>query len=181
MGKKIIAFGASNSTTSINKRFAMFASNQVTGADVEVLDLNDYPLPLYSPDLEKTKGIPESALSFLQKIKDADGIIVSLAEYNGLHTSAFKNLWDWMSRIDNMNIWQQRPMFLLATSPSRRPESNVMRVSKHLFPHFGANIISTFQLPSFHHFFKDGEITESEYEQKFNTELIKFQTFLDLN
>lgn len=70
-------------------------------------------------------------------------------------------------------------MFLLATSPSKRPESNVMRVSKQLFPHFGANIISAFQLPSFNHFFKDGEIIEPVYKVKFQVELLKFQDFLN--
>ena len=181
MEKKVLAFGASNSKTSINKRLATFASSQITSADAHVLDLNDFPLPLYSPDLEKAEGIPESAVSFLQEIKGSDGIIISLAEYNGLHTAAFKNLWDWMSRIDQMNIWYDKPMFLLSTSPSRRPESNVMRVSKQLFPHFGGNIISSFQLPSFHHYFKDGVIIESEYKQKFETERIRFQTILDQN
>ena len=179
MEKNIIAFGASNSKTSINKKLAVFAASQLKGVKVDLLDLNDFELPLYSIDHQREKGIPDNAISFLEAIKHSDGVVISLAEYNGLHTAAFKNLWDWMSRIDGMNIWYNKPMFLLATSPSKRPESNVMRVSKQLFPHFGANIISAFQLPSFNHFFKDGEIIEPVYKVKFQVELLKFQDFLN--
>lgn len=143
---------------------------------IEILDLNDFELPLYSIDLQMATGIPEPATAFLNKIKESDGVIISVAEYNGLHTSAFKNLWDWMSRIDNMQIWYNKPMFLLSTSPSKRPGNYVMKVSKELFPHFGAEIVAEFYLPSFNHFFKDNEIIEAEYQKKFMIELEKFQT-----
>lgn len=45
---KIIAFGASTSSTSINKTLATYAANLVEGADVQVLDLNRYDVPLFS-------------------------------------------------------------------------------------------------------------------------------------
>lgn len=179
MKKKIITFGASNSKTSINKKLAVFAANQLSGTTTQVLDLNDFELPLYSIDLQREIGIPENAIAFHKAIKNSDGIVISLAEYNGLHTAAFKNLWDWTSRIDNMNIWHNKPMLLLATSPSRRPESNVMKVSKQLFPHFGANIIADFQLPSFQHTFLDGEIVDPEFKKQFKDQLEKFQEFLN--
>ncbi len=178
MDRKIIAFGASNSAQSINKKLAAFAANKLVGVTVEILDLNDYPLPIYSVDLELQKGIPEAATLFYQKIKSAQGIIISLAEYNGLHTAAFKNLWDWLSRIrmeKPMHIWNEAPMLLLSTSPSRRSMSNVLKVSKELFPFFGAQIIASFHLPSFNHFFQNNEIVNSEQRLLFEKELQKFQ------
>lgn len=177
--KKIVAFGASNSRQSINKRFAEFVANQLSGVVVELLDLNDYELPIYSVDLQREIGIPDPAVAFLQHIRDSDGVIVSLAEYNGLHTSAFKNLWDWMSRIDKMNIWYNKPMFLLSASPSKRPMNNVLRVSKELFPHFGGHIIADFYLPSFHHFFKEGTIIDNQHMEAFEIAKQKFQTHID--
>ncbi len=176
--KKIIAFGASNSPTSINKRLAIFAASQLQDVEVTILDLNDFELPVYSPAIEKATGVPSSARSFSEHIKNSDGLIVSLAEYNGLHTAAFKNLWDWMSRLGTPNIWHDKPMFLLAASPGRRPESNVMKVSKFLFPLFGANIISNFSLPSFNHFFKDQMIVEPQVKDQFILQLNKFQQYL---
>ena len=70
-------------------------------------------------------------------------------------------------------------MFLLSTSPSRRSMNNVMKVSKELFPHFGANIIADFYLPSFNHFFKDGQIVEAEYQMKFEEQKNRFQMHLE--
>ncbi len=180
--KKILAFGASNSQHSINKKFAGFAASQLENVEVTLADLNDYALPLYSVDLEKESGIHENATKFYELIQEHDALIISLAEYNGLHTSAFKNLWDWLSRIPMekpMNIWDGKPMFLLSASPSRRPMNNVLKISLEIFPHFGAQIISDFYLPSFNHFFKENVITDLGYREKFNKNLETFQLFID--
>ena len=67
---------------------------------------------------------------------------------------------------------------LLGTSPGRRLESNAFKVSKELFPHFGANIVADFYLPSFNHFFKDRQIVEPTQKEEFNIQLQKFQTHL---
>lgn len=178
MNKKIIAFGASNSEASINKRLAIYASSQLKNVEVTILDLNEFPLPVYSVDEEKKSGVPENAIRFSEYIQECDGIIISLAEYNGLYTSAFKNLWDWMSRISTPKVWYDKPMFVLGTSPSKRPGSYVMKVSLYLFPLFGADIIASFHLPSFNHFFKDGEIIETTQKDRFNKELQKFQSHI---
>lgn len=177
--KKIIAFGASNSLASINKKLAIFAANQLNEVKVSILDLNDFELPVYNPVIEKSAGVPQNATAFSSHIQSSDGIIISLAEYNGLHTAAFKNLWDWMSRLGTPRIWYDKPMFLMAASPSRRPESHVMKVSKFLFPHFGANIISSFSLPSFNHHFLEEQIIDSAKMEEFQAELQKFQTYLN--
>ena len=181
--KKTLVFGASNSRNSINKTFAIYAANQLKNVEVMVVDLNDYASPLYSLDLEREQGIDKNTLRFYNFIKMSDAIVLSLAEYNGLHTSAFKNLWDWLSRIPMdkpMNIWGGKPMFLLSTSPSRRPMSNVLKVSKELFPHFGANIVADFHLPSFSHFFKDGQIIEAGYQAGFDEQKDRFQKHLEM-
>jgi len=176
--KKILAFGASNSPHSINKELASFAANQLKGIDVTILDLNDFTLPVYNPAIEKATGVPANARDFSTHIQNSDGLVISLAEYNGLHTAVFKNLWDWMSRLGTPKIWHDKPMFLLSTSPSSRPESNVMNVSKHLFPLFGANIISSFSLPSFNHYFKDGNIVDPESKAEFQFQLKQFQSYI---
>ena len=182
MTKKIIAFGASNSKKSINKQFAQFAANQLSNVELSLLDLNDFELPLYSIDLEMESGIPANALKFRELINTSDGIIVSLAEYNGLYTSAFKNLWDWLSRIPSdqpRNIWANKPMFLLSTSPSRRPMNNVTKLSLELFPHYGANIVASFYLPSFNHFYQNGDIIDAEQKRRFQEQQKVYQDYLD--
>lgn len=145
---KILAFGGSNSKNSINKKLATYASSLFKEASVEVLDLNDFALPLFSVDLEKEIGQPQLAKDFLDKIASADFLVVSLAENNGNYSAAFKNLFDWSSR-QAKEVFQQKPMLLMATSPGGRGGATVLEIAKNAFPRFGADIKGTFSLPSF--------------------------------
>lgn len=147
--KKIIAFGASSSSTSINKQLAAYAASLFEHVATEILDLNDYQLPLFSVDLEKTNGIPDLAHSFYNQLGTADLIVISFAEHNGAYTAAFKNLLDWISRI-NGKTFQEKPMLLLATSPGARGGSSVLEIAKNRFPYQGASVVGTFSLPSFY-------------------------------
>lgn len=146
--KKIIAFGASSSKTSINKQLAIFTANQFQHAFVEILDLNNYEMSVYSVDKEKENGIPQQAQDFYAKLGTADLIIISFAEHNGAYSAAFKNIFDWMSRI-NGKTFQEKPMLLLATSPGVRGGSTVLETAKGRFPLQGAVVKGSFSLPSF--------------------------------
>ncbi len=149
MTKKIIAFGASSSRNSINKQLATFAANQFKNAEVEILDLNDYEMPLFSVDKEKENGIHNLAQQFYDKIGSADFIIISFAEHNGAYSSAFKNLLDWTSRI-NAKTFQEKPMLLMATSPGARGGSSVLDIATKRFPFQGGIVKGTFSLPTFY-------------------------------
>ena len=146
--KKIIAFGASSSKNSINKQLANYVANQFQNANVDLLDLNDYEMPLYSVDKEKNQGIPELAKTFFAKLGNADLILISFAEHNGAYSTAFKNIFDWISRIDG-NTFQGKPMLLLATSPGPRGGSTVLEIAKNRFPFQGGIVLNSFSLPNF--------------------------------
>ena len=75
--KKIIALGGSNSKNSINKTLATYTANLVTNAEVEVVDLNDFELPIYSIDDEQEHGVHDIAEKMLATIQAADGLVVS--------------------------------------------------------------------------------------------------------
>lgn len=164
---KIIAFGASPSKNSINKKLATYAAHLFENADVEVLDLNDFQMPIFSVDLEKEIGQHELAQEFLAKIATADILVVSLAENNSNYSAAFKNVFDWCSRI-TAKIFQDKPMLLMATSPGGRGGASVLEIAKNAFPRFGAVINATFSLPSFDANFdvKKGEISNSELDKQ---------------
>ncbi|RSC93747.1 NADPH-dependent FMN reductase [Tenacibaculum singaporense] len=172
--KKIIAFAGSNSRKSINKQLVTYASSLLDGIEVSVLDLNDYPLPIYGVDKEMEEGIPKNAAIFLEKIKEADGIAVSLAEHNGNFTVAFKNIIDWMSRIEQ-KVWHNKPMLLLSTSPGGRGGASSMAIAKSGFPHMGANVIADFSLPKFYDNFNDGRVVNEEFNEKIKEAVTTFQ------
>lgn len=147
--KKIIAFGGSSSKNSINKQLATYVANLFPNVFVEVLDLNDYEMPVFSVDKEKEDGIHNLAHDFYDKIGTADFIVLSLAEHNGAYSSAFKNTLDWASRINN-KTFQQKPMLLLATSPGARGGSSVLDIATKRFPFQGAEVKGSFSLPTFY-------------------------------
>ncbi len=163
--KKIIAFAGSSSKTSINKQLAMYAGSLLNDNEVRVLDLNDYELPLYSIDLENENGIPANAQEFLEELHASDAIILSLAEHNGAYSSAFKNLFDWMSRIDG-KLLKDIPMLLMAASPGGRGGATVLEIAKGRFPFMGGNIVSSFSLPNFYDNFKEAKIADSSLDAK---------------
>ena len=159
--KKVIVFAGSNSKNSINKELAIYASSFLKNAEVQILDLNDFSMPVYGVDEESVNGIPQKATNFYKEIEGTDGIILSLAEHNGNFTAAFKNVYDWMSRIEQ-KLWQNKPMLLMATSPGGRGGVSVLNIAKNGFPHFGGAIVSEFSLPKFQENFKDKKITDEK-------------------
>ncbi len=149
---KVVAFGASNIRQSINQKLAAYAASQVQGAEVSVLDLNDFEMPIYSEDREKVSGIPDEALRFYQTLGEADAIVVSFAEYNGSYTSAYKNLFDWTSRV-NMKVFQSKPVLMLATSPGQGGAKSVLDAAQVSAPYFDAKVIGAHSLPNFYDHF----------------------------
>ena len=172
--KKILVFAGSNSSTSINKQLAVYASSFIGNAEVRVLDLNDFKLPIYDIDLENENGIPDNAKKFLNIIKSSDGIVLSLAEHNGAYSTVFKNLFDWMSRIDG-KLWSNVPMLLMATSPGGRGGATVLEIAKGRFPYMGGNIVADFSLPSFNQNFSENGILDSELNDKLQKAIKKFE------
>ena len=143
----ILAFAATNSRTSINRALVEFAATRLRSsvspeAEVTFVDLNDFELPIYSIDRERASGIPVAAQGFFDAIGDADAVLVSFAEHNGTVTSAWKNLFDWMSRID-MKAWQSKPVVFLAATPGPRAGAGVLGHQAQLAPFFGADLRGT--------------------------------------
>jgi len=164
---KILALAASNNKQSINKKLVTYAGSLIDGAEVEVLDINDYEMPIYSVDREEENGIPDLAHAFYKKIGDADALIISYAEHNGSFTAAYKNLYDWTSRID-MKVYQGKPMLMLAASPGPGGGANVLASAKTSAPYFGGEVVAALSFPSFHNHFdvQVGELTDSELQSQ---------------
>ena len=160
---KLLAFAASSSSKSINKQLATYAASLVTDATVEILDINDYEMPLFSQDKEELLGQPDAAKAFYAKLGQADAIIISFAEHNGSYTAAYKNLFDWTSRID-MKLFQNKPMVLLSTSPGPGGAKTVLSAAAGSAPYFAADVKGSLSVPSFFDNFdsKKQEITNPD-------------------
>jgi len=178
--KKILVFGASSSKNSINKRFAYYVGDLLADAEITKIDLVDFEMPLYSIDRERESGIPQKAIAFRNLVSENDGIIISLAEHNGVYTAVFKNLFDWISRIEG-GAWANKPMLLLATSPGPRGGSTVLQIAANRFPWNNGNVVATYSLPSYGENFEEGiGIRDSALQDQLKSVLTKFSESIQL-
>lgn len=171
---KIVGFAGSNSKKSINKQFVNHTLKLLPESETELLDLNDFELPLFSVDREDEDGYPDNMKRFLDKIQSADGLVISLAEHNGAYTAVFKNLIDWCSRYE-LKFFKEIPVLLLSTSPGGYGGGNVMEMALSRLAKFDADIIAHFSLPKFNdNFSQDKGITDNELNDEFKKSLEKF-------
>ena len=174
---KILAFAASNSSKSINKQLVTHAADVlktdiIKDAEVELLDINDFEMPIYSSDREEASGIPDLAHQFKAKIDAADVLLISFAEHNGNYSAAYKNLFDWTSRID-AKVYKDKKMVLLATSPGPGGASNVLATAKTSAPFFGAEVLADMSVPGFYDNFdmEKGALRNADNQAQLTTAL----------
>ncbi|WP_149275678.1 NADPH-dependent FMN reductase [Pareuzebyella sediminis] len=153
---KILAFAGSNSSTSINFKLVKHTVNGIEGHRVQLLNMANFPFPMYSADYEKEQGYSNSLIEFKNDLGKAHGIILSVNEHNGHPSAYFKNLLDWLSRLER-NFLKDKPVLLMSTSGGKRGGLASLEVSKNLLPRFGAKVVATFSLPSFDENFSENE------------------------
>jgi NAD(P)H-dependent FMN reductase len=97
---RILAFAGSLRRDSFNKKLVRVAARgaEAAGAEVTVLDLADYRMPVFDEDLEKAEGMPESVARFRAQLLAHQGLLIASPEYNSSVTAALKNAIDWASR-----------------------------------------------------------------------------------
>lgn len=100
MTPRILAFAGSLRRESFNKRLVPIATRAArdAGAEVNVIDLRDFPLPVFDQDLEAEQGMPENGKKLKQLFLDHDGFLIASPEYNSSVTAVLKNTIDWVSR-----------------------------------------------------------------------------------
>lgn len=169
---KILAIPASNSQKSINKDLINYAASLLSQHEVEVININDYEMPIYSSDLEEVYGVPDAAPRFLQKIQESDALLISYAEHNGNYVVAYKNLFDWTSRVD-MKVYQGKPIIMLSTSPGPGGAKSVLALASESAHFFDGQVKASLSIPSFYDNFDQnrGEVTNPELISKLKTAL----------
>lgn len=120
MTPAILVFAGSTRRDSLNKKLAASAARAAArqGAAVTLLDLADYPLPLYDGDLEKEQGVPESARALAFVIAQHDGLVIASPEYNGSFSPLLKNTIDWTTRVDR-KLFADKVVALMSATPGK--------------------------------------------------------------
>lgn len=96
----VLAFAGSTRSGSLNKKLIAIAvaGAREAGGSVTLIDLRDFPLPLYDGDLEASAGLPREALELKRLFAAHRGLLISTPEYNGSVPGVLKNAIDWTSR-----------------------------------------------------------------------------------
>jgi len=147
---KIIFFSGSARKQSINKKLAILAANtaQTAGAEVTLIDLNDYEMPLYNADLESEQGIPENAKKLKQVFIEHDGFFIASPEYNSSYSALLKNTIDWISRSDKegespLVAFKGKVAALGAISPGALGGLRGLVPLRMLLGHIGVTVVPT--------------------------------------
>ncbi len=120
---RILAFAGSTRVHSFNKKLAAAAAKgaEAAGAKVTLIDLREYPLPLFDQDLEAAEGLPENAVALRELFLSHNALLIACPEYNGSLPAVLKNAIDWVSRRQEgeppLACFKNKIALLLATSP----------------------------------------------------------------
>lgn len=147
--------------TKLIKLAASIAKNNNT--EIEFLDLKEYDMPAYSEDIQNTKGFPETAESFKNKLNKAQGLIIASPEYNYSYPGSFKNIFDWISRYRPMP-WSNKVALFLSASPSLVGGNRALWDLRRPFEGCGTFVYPTmFSLSSTHQAFNEkNELVDPE-------------------
>lgn len=121
---KILAFAGSTRSSSYNKQLVRVAADaaRAAGAEVTLVDLRDFPLPLFDEDLESEHGLPDNAKKLKTLFRSHDAFLIASPEYNSSITAVLKNALDWASRSESddelaLSAYRGKTAALLSASP----------------------------------------------------------------
>jgi chromate reductase len=125
-GVKLIFFAGSTREGSFNRKLARcgFEAARARGFAADLLELSDYPMPIYDADLEAAEGPPENARRLKNLFREAQGIFIASPEYNASVTPLLKNTLDWISRVKEaegppVDVFKTRIFAIGGASPGR--------------------------------------------------------------
>jgi NAD(P)H-dependent FMN reductase len=139
---RILAFSGSARRESLNRKFLAVAVQAVheAGGEVTLIDLNDYPLPLYHGDLEDAAGLPANAAKLIALIADHAALLVASPEYNSMFTPLLKNTIDWCTRADE-NPFTGRVAAVIAASPGPFGGVRSLQLAQQLLLKLGCHVV----------------------------------------
>lgn len=158
----VLAFAGSNSSISINYKLAKYTSTLIGDTEVRLRDMSKYPFPMYSQDSEKEVGYSNSLVEFKNEISNAKGLIISVNEHNSYPSAYFKNVMDWLSRLD-VKFLADKKILLMATSNGGRGAIGALDVAEKMIARFQGTVVASFSLPKYSENFDEKKgITNAE-------------------
>ncbi|MFT6791602.1 MAG: chromate reductase [Cellvibrionaceae bacterium] len=170
--KKVLAFAGSARKDSLNKKLVAIAVEgaRKAGAEISLIDLADYPMPLYNQDLESEEGMPEKALAFKKLLIEHEGFLIASPEYNSAFSPLLKNAIDWASRPVEGELplvaFRGKIAALMAASPGHLGGIRGLVALRMLLGNLGMVVLPDQQaIPSAHEVFdEEGSLIEESLQ-----------------
>jgi NAD(P)H-dependent FMN reductase len=139
---QVLAFSGSARRDSLNKKLLAAAVQAVreAGAEVTLVDLNEYELPLYHGDLEDTAGLPANATKLIELITRHHALLVASPEYNSMITPLLKNTIDWCTRGDG-NPFDGKAAAIVSASPGALGGIRSLQLAQQLLLKLGCHVV----------------------------------------
>lgn len=172
---KVLAFSGSLRDASYNQRLVKVAAEGArdAGAEVEVITLRDFPMPMFDEDLEDTSGKPDEAKRLKSLFLGSDGFLIASPEYNSMITGALKNAIDWVSRPDSpeeepLSALRGRKAAIISASPGGYGGSRSLGFLREFLGNMHVDVIAEqFSLAKAHEAFAvGGGLIDAEDRQK---------------
>lgn len=144
---KILVFAGSTRANSLHKKLALAAAEQLLGLGLEttVVDLKDFPMPMYDGDVESEAGLPPHAKAFRELVRGHDALAIASPEYNGSFPAVIKNVIDWISRPHAgeppLTAFRGKKAILLSTSPGPGGGKRGLRHLRELLDMIGVQVL----------------------------------------
>jgi NAD(P)H-dependent FMN reductase len=121
---RLLFFAGSTREGSYNRKLASLAHHiaEANGIEAVLVDLKDYPMPIYNGDLEAKDGPPERARAFKALLGEYQGVFIASPEYNSSVTPLLKNTLDWVTRVrakgeSGLEVFKTRVFAISGASP----------------------------------------------------------------
>jgi NAD(P)H-dependent FMN reductase len=173
--KKILAFSGSLRAGSYNQKLVKLAADAArnAGAEVTLISLRDFRLPLFDEDLEAEQGKPENAKELKALFLSHDALLIASPEYNSMITPALKNAFDWVSRADSadepmLSAFAGKTAAILSASPGGYGGARSLGFLRPFLTNVKIEVIQEeFSLPKAHEAFaEDGSLINPEHAAK---------------
>lgn len=158
----ILLFNASNSLKSIHDTVLDTIAPLLEPHALTRRSTRDFGLPLFSIDLER-EGYPAAAEDFVTLLHSSDAIVLACPEHNSSVPAAFKNLYDWGTRVARARestLFAERPVLVLTTSGGARGGQGARAYLEGVLPFHGGKLAAAQSIPKFYDSFPDGRASQ---------------------
>ncbi|MEM6280167.1 MAG: NAD(P)H-dependent oxidoreductase [Verrucomicrobiota bacterium] len=183
---KIVAFSGSTRKGSFNTSLVKAAASAATkaGASVDLIDLADYPFPIFNEDLEREQGLPEGVSQLKSLFAQADGFMIASPEYNSAFSALLKNTIDWCSRAESddeppLAAYSGKSALLLAASPGALGGLRGLYALRSLLQNMGVTVYADMLAvrSAYEVFCEDCSLTEDRWAGKIEKITSDYVTF----